>query len=143
MFKTSIAEKVKNSSLSAQDKELFAQRLAETNKAINGYITWLEAKAVELEQSTTAKDFRIGKDLYKQKFKLDIFSGYTADELFAKAVSEKKRVHQEMIKIADKLWPKYFDGIEKPQDKLVMIKKVIDHISVKHVKRDDFVSSIR
>ncbi|WP_299266141.1 DUF885 domain-containing protein [uncultured Psychrosphaera sp.] len=143
LFKTSIAEKVKSSSLSAQDKELFAQRLAETNKAINGYITWLEAKAVELEQSTTAKDFRIGKDLYKQKFKLDIFSGYTADELFAKAVSEKKRVHQEMIKIADKLWPKYFDGIEKPQDKLVMIKKVIDHISVKHVKRDDFVSSIR
>lgn len=143
LFKTSITEKVKSSSLSAQDKALFAQRLAETNKAINGYITWLKAKAVELEQSTTAKDFRIGKDLYKQKFKLDIFSGYTADELFAKAVSEKKRVHQEMIKIADKLWPKYFDGIEKPQDKLVMIKKVIDHISVKHVKRDDFVSSIR
>ncbi|GHB65491.1 hypothetical protein GCM10008107_13140 [Psychrosphaera saromensis] len=143
LFNKSIADKVASSSLSAEDKALFAQRLQASSAAIDGYITWLGNKATELEKSTTAKDFRIGKDLYEKKFKLDIFSGYTANELFNKAISEKNRVHQEMIKIADNLWPKYFDGIEKPQDNLVMIKKVIDHISVKHVKRDDFVNSIR
>jgi len=142
LFKT-IAEKVANSTLSEQDKQLFATRLTSTVASIDGYIAWLGNKVTELESSNNAKDFRIGKKLYEQKFKLDIFSGYTAEELYNTALSEKDRVHQEMIKIANNLWPKYFEGIEKPADSLVMIKKVIDHISVKHVKRDDFVNSIR
>jgi uncharacterized protein (DUF885 family) len=143
LFTNSIAEKVASSTLSEQDKQLFAERLKTTSAAINGYITWLEDKASELEESTTAKDFRIGKKLYEQKFKNDIFSGYTAEELYKKALSEKDRVHQEMAKIADELWPKYFDGKDKPLDNLVMIKTLIDRISVKHVKRDEFVNSIR
>lgn len=143
LFEKSIAQKMASSTLSEQDKQLFSQRLSASSAAINGYIHWLDKKALALEKSTTAKDFRIGKDLYEQKFKHDIFSSYTAEELFNKAVSEKKRVHQEMIKIADKLWPKYFKGTEKPANKLVMIKAVIDHISVNHVKRDNFVDSIK
>lgn len=143
LFNKTIAEKVKASTLSEQQKQLFEQRLTASVSAIEGYISWLDNKVIELESSTTGKDFRIGKSLYEQKFKLDIFSGYSADELYNKAVSEKDRVHKEMVKIADQLWPKYFSDAEKPADKLIMIKEVIDHISVKHVKRDDFVNSIR
>jgi uncharacterized protein (DUF885 family) len=143
LFNKTISEKVQNSSLPEIQKQVFNQRLTDAVAAIEGYISWLDNKVIELENSSNVKDFRIGKDLYEQKFKFDIFSAYAANELYDKALSEKDRVHKEMIKIADKLWPKYFEGTVKPKDPLVMIKAVIDHISVKHVKRDDFVDSIR
>ncbi len=143
LFENSIASKIAKSTLPKKDKQLFTQRLNTSSAAIKHYINWLDQKAIALEKSTTAKDFRIGKDLYEKKFKYDIFSSYTAKELFTKALSEKERVHQEMIKIADTLWPKYFKDTKKPANKLTMVKAIIDHISVKHVKRDEFVNSIR
>ena len=143
LFKKSLAEKVANSELSQKEKALFSKRLSATEAAINGYVTWLETSLPALEADKNTRDFRIGETLYNSKFKLDIFSGYSAKQLYEKALSEKDRVHDEMIKIADELWPKYFANDVKPDDKLVMVKTLIDHISVKHVERDKFVDSIR
>ncbi|NVK23981.1 MAG: DUF885 domain-containing protein [Gammaproteobacteria bacterium] len=143
LFEQRIANAVAESDLAAADKNLFEQRLNETTTAIQGYISWLEKKLPELEKSAKTRDFRIGKALYDTKFKYDIYSGFSAKELYDTAMAEKQRVHQEMITIANKLWPKYFKNQAKPSDPLVMIKTLIDHISVKHVKRDEFVDSIR
>ena len=139
----SIDEKVKESTLSDEQKMAFNQQYKLTKTAISSYISWLEKKLPALESNDNTRDFRIGKSLYDKKFQLDIFSGYTAEELFNKALSEKDRVHNEMIQITDKLWPKYFADKAQPTNRLVAIKMLIDHISVKHVARDNFVDSIR
>ena len=143
LFEGAIKTKVEGSELSDADKALFASELEKTKAAISGYIAHLEQWLPKLEADSQTRDFRIGKDLYDRKFELDIFSGFSAEELYNKALSEKTRVHEEMIKIADQLWPKYFAEQTPPQQPLVKIKQLIDHISVKHVERDQFVESIR
>uniref|UniRef100_UPI003F690D35 DUF885 domain-containing protein n=1 Tax=Neptunicella sp. TaxID=2125986 RepID=UPI003F690D35 len=90
-----------------------------------------------------AKDFRIGEALYEQKFKYDIVSDYTAKELYHKAIEAKQKLHQEMIGITEQLWPKYFPDTEMPAIKLQAVKQLIDHLSINHVKREDFVDEIR
>jgi uncharacterized protein (DUF885 family) len=137
-----IAAKVAESTLSAEQKTAFTTQFELTKTAITGYVSWLETRLPELENSDDTRDFRIGKKLYDKKFQLDIFSGYTAEQLFNKALSEKSRVHSEMTKITDKLWPKYFADTAQPTDKLKAIKTLIDHISVKHVEADNFVAII-
>lgn len=143
LFEKSIAQAVESSALSDQEKSDYSIRLTESVAAINGYISWLETRLEQLKTNGDAKDFRIGAELYEKKFGLDIYSSLSAKELYNKAQLDKTRVHGEMTKIADTLWPKYFADTKMPDDKLVAIKQLIDHISVKHVDRDDFVSSIR
>lgn len=143
LFSGAISQAAQESNLTAQEKALFAQRIEQSVTAINGYIAWLESTLETIKADGTAKDFRIGAELYEKKFELDIYSSLSAKQLYEKAQSEKSRVHGEMSKIADTLWPKYFADTKMPEDKLIAIKQLIDHISVKHVKRDDFVDSIR
>ena len=143
LFDGAIATAVAESNLNTDEKAQFTARLESAKSAVSDYIAFLESKLSQMEASGQARDFRIGKALYETKFKHDIFSGFTAKELYEKALSEKDRVHGEMIKIADKLWPKYFKDQNPPMDPLVKIKTLIDHISVKHVERDKFVDSIR
>ncbi|WP_068544772.1 DUF885 domain-containing protein [Thalassotalea crassostreae] len=143
LFNETMHTAMQESTLTEQEKVEFNFRLAKTTSAINGYIKWLEDKLAEIKEKGTARDFRIGEEMYETKFKLDIFSSLSAKELFQKALDDKDRVHSEMIKIADKLWPKYFPETAKPKDDLVAIKQLIDHISVKHVEREKFVESIK
>lgn len=99
----------------------------------------------------TPRSFRLGKELYAKKFEFDIQSGYTVDQIYEKALAHKKELHEKMYVLADKLWSKYIDNpatwgqkgpMEKPKDSLVLIKMVIDKISEKHVKPEEFQSAI-
>jgi uncharacterized protein (DUF885 family) len=60
------------------------------------------------------------------------------DEIYKAAVDRKQYLHQEMFKLSAQLWPKYFNNTPIPTDTLELIKKVIDTISVQHVKPEDF-----
>ncbi|HLC82305.1 MAG TPA: DUF885 family protein, partial [Bacteroidia bacterium] len=105
--------------------------------AIKDFADWLK----KLENKTP-RSFRLGKELYSKKFEFDIQSGYTADVVYEKALARKKELHEKMFELADKLWEKYLNKTEKPTDKLVLIKQVIDKISEKHVKPNEFQSAI-
>jgi uncharacterized protein (DUF885 family) len=126
------------------DKDAFRSRAAEAVRAIEGYVQWLKTL-----KNTEARSFRIGKDLYTKKFEHDIQSGYTAEQIYQKALDHKKELHAQMFKLADKLWEKYVTEPEKmqvggkgftpkPKDSLALIKLVIDKISVKHIPADSF-----
>jgi uncharacterized protein (DUF885 family) len=126
------------------DKDVFRARAAEAVRAINAYVEWLKTL-----KNTEARSFRIGKELYAKKFEHDIQSGYTAEQIYQKALDHKKELHAQMFKLADKLWDKYVTEPErgtvgkkghtqKPKDSLALIKLVIDKISVKHVPVDSF-----
>lgn len=142
IFSSSIPKKLAESSLSEEQQQAFSQPLAQAVQAIEGYISFLTAKKEGLT-SETARNFRIGEKLYEEKFALDIFTEFSGKELYEKALKSKDLLHQEMISISHKLWPKYFPNTEKPNKPLVMVKTLIDHLSVKHVEREDFVDEIR
>jgi|TARA_Y100000310_G_scaffold242377_2_gene246538 uncharacterized protein (DUF885 family) len=141
VFVDRIPENLEKSTLSDEEKAAFAPKLGAAAEAINGYVSWLE----ELRPSLVAggaRDFRIGKELYEQKFALDIVSGMSGEELYRQAIEDKKKLHAEMISICKDLWSEYFAGTEFPEDELAGVKQMIDHLSVRHIAREDFLSEI-
>ena len=110
--------------------------------ALQGYIEFLQAKQIVLVDSGS-KDFRIGKELYEKKFAHDIVSKYTGKQLYEIALKARDTLHQEMISITKQLWPTYFADSEMPKNELVAVKQLIDHLSAKHVAKEDFVDEIR
>ena len=147
-FDADLKEALNKSHLDAKEKEEILSRAKEATKAITDYADWLK----HLKQSTP-RSFRLGKDLYDKKFEHDIQSGYTADEIYQKALEHKKELHAKMYDLANTLWDTYFTKPEaltvgvkgftpKPKDTLLLIKKVIDKISLKHVAADSFQTEI-
>ncbi len=143
MYRKLIPEKAETSTLDETQKATLSTNLQAASSAVQGYIDWLKEKNTELEASGEARPFRIGAELYEQKFGFDIQSNYSAEELYNIALKAKDDLHAEMISITEELWPKYFEEQEIPEDKLVAVKQLIDHLASKHVAREDFVDEIR
>jgi len=155
VFESMIPSKLKAAKMSAEQQALFEPKLANAIGAIKGYIVWMKGLQANLseaidptveadgDESLRARDFRIGAELYERKFAYDIVSGYSARELYDVAIKAKESLHREMATIAKDLWDKYFPDQELPSDDLVAIKTMIDHLSAKHIERDQFVDEIR
>ncbi|WP_440053438.1 DUF885 family protein [Pseudoalteromonas sp. T1lg65] len=138
-----LMERVNSAWISPEQRALFKQRLEAAKSAINGYISFLTDLEKSLVESGNARSFRIGEKLYEEKFAFDIQSGYTAKQMYEKALADKARVTNEMIKLTDELWPKYFKDTARPANDRDAIAQLISHLSNKHVKKEDFVSEIK
>ena len=137
VFEVDLVEALKKSSISAQEKEKISSLSKDAISAIQSYCSYL--KELKNEQP---KSFRIGKELYEEKFAFDIQSNYTAQGIYEKAIIHKKELHQKMFAITKQLWPKYFATENCPSDSLIAIKKMIDRLSVEHVKPIEFQAAI-
>ncbi|MGI2173406.1 DUF885 domain-containing protein [Shewanella ulleungensis] len=136
-----LVKQVADSGLTSEQKSLFTTRFNAATAAITQHIEWLTALEVKLTKDG-ARDFRIGETLYEEKFAFDIQSGMTAKQLYDKAVADKNQIQQEMAKITTKIWSKYIETPQPADDKLA-IRQLIDVLSAKHVKREDFVEEVR
>lgn len=138
----SLLDSISSSGLSDAKKETLVTRVQASKEAVSNYISTLEKLKVELADGK-AESPRIGKALFDKKYAYDINSSYTAEEIYNKALKEKKNLHQKMIEITDSIWDNHLPTIEKPEDKIAMVKMLIDKIAEKHVAREDFVDEIR
>ncbi|MEX0900936.1 MAG: DUF885 domain-containing protein [Gammaproteobacteria bacterium] len=136
VFGDALIDRVNGSALTNDEKALFTERVAAARAAIGGWIAWLG----ELDGE---RPFRIGEALYEQKFTYDIQSGYTARELYERALAEKEKLHTTMDGITVELWPEYFPNTEMPDDRLERIGLMIDHLAARHVSRDEFFGEIQ
>ncbi|AXA93419.1 DUF885 domain-containing protein [Massilia sp. YMA4] len=130
------------SNLAANEKGLFAQRIAAAKTAVEAYAAWLG----ELDKTlatTGARSFRIGKDLYEAKFAFDIQSASTAEQTYQKALATREELLANMDRISDELWPKYLAGTAKPADRHAKIGLMIDKLSSNHVPRERFVDEVK
>ncbi|WP_428615002.1 DUF885 domain-containing protein, partial [Shewanella sp.] len=141
VFSDDLLKQVAASGLTQQEQALFNERFKLAVAAIEQHIQWLTALEAKL-QKEGARSFRIGEELYEQKFAFDIQSGMSAKELYEKALADKARVQGEMAKITKQLWSKYFDS-QMPSDSKVATRQLIDKLSSRHVKREDFVAEVR
>jgi len=130
VFGNSLADSIKASSLTIAEKDTLNKRVAATIAAIKNYVSFL--KNISADKNYAFSNFRIGKALFAQKFKYDLITDITPEELFSQADSAKHYYHQQMFRIADTLWPKYFGTAQKPTDSLTLIKNVLDKISLNH-----------
>ncbi len=141
VFGKALADSVLGSGLSLAERNHLIAWTDSAKKAIASYVDFLKEKRKALKPEN-ARSFRIGKVLYDKKFEYDIVSRYSAEEIYQKALKRKDEIHNEMAKITATLWPKYFGSQPKPAALQVMIRKMIDTLSVQHVSRDSFLQSI-
>jgi len=137
VFETDLNDALKKSHLSTEEKMQITVRAKEATTAIKDFAAWLKNLKNE-----TPRSFRLGKDLYAKKFEYDIQSGYTADEIYQKAIQHKAELHQQMFDITKQLWSKYLSDKKMPANKLEAIKMMIDKLSLHHVKADSFQIAI-
>jgi len=137
VFEQDLNSALSKSKLAATEKIEIRKKAKIAVIAIKEYTNWLKAL-----ENTTPRSFRLGKELYDSKFDLEIQSSFSADTIYAKAVAHKTDLHQKMFILADSLWVKYMKKEAKPTDKLVLIKKVIDKISLQHTTPEKFQSEI-
>ncbi|CAM3036969.1 DUF885 domain-containing protein [Flavobacterium frigoris] len=137
VFEKDLISALGKSKLSNTEKKEIRDKAKTAVHAIVVYANWLKDL-----NNKTPRSFRLGEKLYAEKFDLDIQSSYSADTIFAKAVNHKKELHEKMFVLADSLWPKYMKSIPKPDDKLQLIKMVIDKISLQHTTPSKFQSEI-
>lgn len=137
VFEDDLDAAMKKSNLSETEKSEIKQDADRAVNAIRGFVAWLGDLKNE-----NARSFRLGKDLYPKKFAFEIQSAFDVDEVYEKAVARKKMLHEKMITLAGQLWPEYMGNAPQPADKLVMVKQVIDKISLTHVSPDSFQSAI-
>lgn len=137
-----LADSLKTASLKPFERDFLRQRIATAKSAINGYINFLQDEVLPATRRGQRRNFRIGKELFNQKFEHDIQSGYTAEQVYQKALQHKDELHRQMLAITQKLWPKYFPDTPLPAG-LPGVKQLISNISERHVRRDSFLLAIR
>jgi uncharacterized protein (DUF885 family) len=137
VFEKDFHEALNKTKFGEHEKQSMEATAKTAVNAISEYVDWLKKL-----DNKTPRSFRLGKELYAKKFEFDIQSGYSADQIYEKALAHKKELHEKMFVLADKLWTKYLAGKPKPDDQLQLTKQVIDKISEKHVKADSFQSAI-
>lgn len=137
VFETDLKVAVEKSNLTSEEKQILLDRSSKVVAAIKDYVGFLTNL-----KNDNPRSFRLGADLYANKFLYDIESRFTVDEIFNRAVEHKKEIHGKMIKLADELWEKYLGKTKRPDDPLKMVRMVIDKISENHVKPEEFQASI-
>ncbi|WP_444894653.1 DUF885 domain-containing protein [Microbulbifer sp. TRSA001] len=142
VFGEELEKTVKESQMPADAKEIFLRRMHDSRLAIQGYIDFLQNLQKKLTKSGKFRDFRIGEKLYEEKFQFDINIGMTAAELYQRAIIEKQVTHDEMTKLADQLWPKYFPSDSPPDEPLVKIEKLLNRLSLSHATKETFKKKI-
>jgi uncharacterized protein (DUF885 family) len=138
-----LGKAAQESTLSAQEKALFAQRIAYAGSAVIAWVDYLSALDKTQQQTGNARPFRIGKDLYEQKFALEIQAASSAEQTYRKAQVARDELLARMDGLADQLWTKTMGNASKPADRMQKIGMVIDRLSSRHVARENFVAEIR
>ncbi|WP_345049410.1 DUF885 domain-containing protein [Hymenobacter glaciei] len=140
VFGAALADSVRKSGLSEAEKKRLTARVAAARAAVQGYMDFLKNDVLTKGQF---RPFRIGKELFDQKFAYDIQSRFTAAEVYQQALLHKAELLHDMGHRAARLYPKYFPGQKAPADTLALITAVINQLTLKHAPRDGFVDAVK
>lgn len=137
VIETDFADSLKRSTIPAGEQQQMLSRAKASVEAIKRHAAWLNALP-----HPNPRSFRLGKALYERKFAYDIQSAYTAGQMYTSALVRKTYLHRQMAQLSTQLWPRYFGSKPLPADTLLLIRRLIDTLSVQHVKPEAFQASI-
>jgi len=140
VFGSALTDSIKSSHLSLDEKSDLQLNITRTLKAMNGYIDSLNA--ITANKNYLYRDFRIGKKLFTEKFTYDLVTDLTPEQVYKKAVADKKFHHKQMFATAESVWSKYYGTHLKPKDSLLLVQLVLDKIQLNHATPAMFFNSI-
>ncbi|MFS2015758.1 DUF885 domain-containing protein [Massilia sp. CT11-108] len=138
-----LGKAAQESILTPQEKAIFAQRIANAGTAVVAWVDFLTDLDKSQGQMQNARSFRIGKDLYEQKFAFEIQSASTGEQTYRKALAARDELLTRMDGLADQLWDKTMGAAAKPADRYQKIGMVIDKLSLQHTTPANFLPEIR
>lgn len=143
VFTGMMMDSLRKANLSHEEKSLIITRINECVKSIDNYVAWLKKIASGISVGERVRSFRIGKELYEKKFMYDIQSRFTVEEVYKKALARKEELHKKMLDITKQIFNKYFPNVRIAHGfTKEHIRMLIDEISKKHVKKEDFQNEI-
>jgi uncharacterized protein (DUF885 family) len=107
--------------------------------AVNAFAAWLRD---ELHPRATG-DFRLGAELYAQKFRHALKTDLTPDQLEARAASGYDEVRAQMLRLARELWPTWMGDQPMPEDDNRTVRSVLDAIATDHPKAEELLDWCR
>jgi len=138
-----LGKAAQESILTPQEKAIFAQRIANAGTALLAWVDFLTDLDKSQVQMQRARSFRIGKDLYEQKFAFEIQSASTGEQTYQKALAARDELLNRMDALSDQLWDKTMGSTAKPADRYKKIGMVIDRLSLQHTTPANFLPEIR
>ncbi len=127
-------------------KARFDQVAPPAVKALNDFSQWLQN---DLAKRKTDRTWRLGKDLYAEKFRLVMETDITPDQVLAEAERDFKKTRAEMLELALPLHKQYYPDHDdhaslSPQEREnTIIGEVLKKISDDHPKRDDLLQTAK
>ena len=140
VFGKALQDSINISHLSSEEKNLLQQNISKTIAAINSFTDSLSMIAENKDYHF--RDFRIGTELFTEKFKYDLATDLSPREIYEKAGADKKMYHQKMYRISDSLWETYCASQPKPSDSLKLVQMVLDKLQLRHASPAHFFDSL-
>jgi len=140
VFGTALSDSIKSSGLTTAEKDSLQQNIKKTIRAMQGYVTAL--KSIEADKSYEYRNFRIGKKLFTEKFKYDIATDLTPEQVYEKAMADKQLYKNKMFTTANSVWTKYYGTQNKPADTTLLVQMVMDKINLQHATPDHLFDSL-
>jgi uncharacterized protein (DUF885 family) len=127
-------------------KAQFDQVAPQAIEGIKNFSRWLQD---DLAKRKTDRTWRLGKELYAEKFRLVMETPVTPDQVLADAERELKKTRAEMLQIALPLHKQYFPDHDDhaslgPQEREnEVISEVLQRISEDRPTRDDLMQTVK
>jgi uncharacterized protein (DUF885 family) len=127
-------------------KTQYDQVAPQAIEALKNFSKWLQD---DLAKKKTDRTWRLGKELYAEKFRLVMETPITPDKVLADAESDLKKSRAEMLQIALPLHKQYFPDHDEhaslsPQEREnKIIGEVLHKISDDRPKRDDLLPTVK
>jgi hypothetical protein len=143
LIQSTIAEAVKDDT---KLKARFDKVAPAAVEALKRFSQWL---GNDLGKRKTERTWRLGKELYAEKFRLVMETPVTPDQALADAEQELKKTRAEMLKLALPLHKQYFpdhdehanlSGVERENK---IIGEVLGKIADDHPQRDDLMQTVK
>jgi uncharacterized protein (DUF885 family) len=115
-------------------------------KALQDFSLWLQN---DLAKRKTDRTWRLGKELYAEKFRLVMETDVTPDQVLAEAEAAFKKTRAEMLELALPLHKQYYPdhddhaNLSQQERENTIIGEVLKKIADDHPKRDDLMQTAK
>ncbi len=127
-------------------KARFDQVAPPAVKALKAFSQWLQN---DLAKRKTDRTWRLGKDLYAEKFRLVMETDITPDQVLTDAEREFKKTRAEMLELALPLHKQYYPdhddhaNLSQQGRENTIIAEVLKKIADDHPNRDDLMQTVK
>jgi len=127
-LKSDLKKELQKSKLSRKEKKDFAAKLSGAQAATQSYLSFLKGLLRSPQSVGGFSDFRIGPELYRTKFELDLQIDLTPQQLYRRALEAKEEARSKMFELAIELYPKYFGDKLPPKDRQEVMRAVLNKV---------------